>query len=227
MSFFPDQHFSIPVTPSPLLCALGHSGTTLGLPSILEALATTSHPPAEFPFWVILSICTAPPWVTCSDKSSHRHAICCGIVGLALALGGFLISLQHFFHTPNLFQLPLKTTLHAAHPHTCISTPVPEGVLCTIGMSMWSAVFSFTQPTPCAPCKFMKSPHMHTGLAATLPWLVHHYVPTIHLPSTSGNIPHCTHTHAPAPSLAALPHLDAPVQPCFPLPGGIFTTNQP
>src|SRR5258707_10867867 len=23
---------------------------------------------------------------------------------------------------------------------------------------------------------------MHTGLAATLPWLVHHYVPTIHLP---------------------------------------------
>src|SRR5258706_16446852 len=41
----------------------------------------------------------------------------------------------------------------------------------------------------------MKSPHMYTGLAATLPWLVHHYVPTIHLPSTSGNTPHCTHTH--------------------------------
>src|SRR5260221_13886571 len=37
----------------------------------------------------------------------------------------------------------------------------------------------------------MKSPHMHTGLAAPLPWLVHHYVPTIHLPSTSGNILHC------------------------------------
>src|SRR5260370_35419450 len=37
----------------------------------------------------------------------------------------------------------------------------------------------------------MKSAHMHTGLAATLPWLVHHYVPTIHLPSTSGNILHC------------------------------------
>src|SRR5258706_115628 len=89
MSFFPDQHFSIPVTPSPLLCALGHSGTTLGLPSILEALATTSHPPAEFPFWVTPSICTAPPWVAHSDKSSHRHTICWGVVGLAWALGGF------------------------------------------------------------------------------------------------------------------------------------------
>src|SRR5258708_16870389 len=53
---------------------------------------------------------------------------------------------------------------------------------------------------------------MHTGLAATLPWLVHHYVPTIHLPSTSGNTPHCTRTCAPAPSPAALPHLDVPIQ---------------
>src|SRR5258708_7864511 len=88
-SFFPDQHFSIPVTPSPLLCAPGHSGTTLGLPSILEALATTSHPPAEFPFWATPSVHTAPPWVTHSDKSSHRHAICWGVVGLAWALGGF------------------------------------------------------------------------------------------------------------------------------------------
>src|SRR5258708_2074018 len=77
-----------------------------------------------------------------------------------------------------------------------ISILVPEGVLCTVGMSGWSAVFGFTQSAPCALCQFMKSPHMHTGLAATLPWLVHHYVPTIHLPSTSGNIPHCTCTHA-------------------------------
>src|SRR5258708_31887937 len=73
------------------------------------------HPPAEFPLWATLSVCTTPPWVTSSNKSSHRHAIHCGLVGLALALGGFLISLQHFFHTPNLFQLPLKTTLHATH----------------------------------------------------------------------------------------------------------------
>src|SRR5258708_12148712 len=88
-SFFPDQHFSMPVTPSSVLCGLGQSGTTLGLPSILEALATTSHPPAEFPFWATSSIHTAPPWVTHSDKSSHRHAICWGVVGLAWALGGF------------------------------------------------------------------------------------------------------------------------------------------
>src|SRR5258708_37667010 len=87
--FFPGPAFFFPVTPSPLLCALGHSGTTLGLPSVLEALATTLHPLVEFPFWVTPSICTAPPWVTHSDKSSHRHAICCGVVGLACALGGF------------------------------------------------------------------------------------------------------------------------------------------
>src|SRR5260221_711545 len=48
-----------------------------------------------------------------------------------------------------------------------------------------------------------------------------------HPPSPSSNIPHCTRTHTPAPSPAALPHLDMPIHPCFPLPGGIFTTNQP
>src|SRR5258707_2301126 len=37
-----------------------------------------------------------------------------------------------------------------------------------------------------------------------------------------------SHLHcAPTPSPAALPHLDIPIQPCFPLPGGIFTTNHP
>src|SRR5258708_2449497 len=76
-----------------------------------------------------------------------------------------------------------------------ISILVPEGVLCTIGMSMWSAVFGFTQSAPCTLCQFMKSPHMHTGLAATLPWLVHHYVPTIHLPSTSSNSALHLHPH--------------------------------
>src|SRR5258708_38472211 len=45
------------------------------------------HPPAEFPFWVNSSIRSTPPWVTCSDKPSCRHTICCGIVGLALAWG--------------------------------------------------------------------------------------------------------------------------------------------
>src|SRR5258708_21572423 len=57
-------------------------------------------------------------------------------------------------------------------------------------------------------------------------WLVHPLC-AHHLPSSSSNIPHCTRTHAPAPSPAALPHWDVPVHPCFPLPGGIFTTNQP
>src|SRR5258708_8959365 len=75
------------------------------------------------------------------NKPSCRHAIHCGLVGLALALGGFLISLQHFFHTPNLFQLPLKTTLHAAHSCIRISTPDPEGVLCTFVLSLLCSAF--------------------------------------------------------------------------------------
>src|SRR5258707_419853 len=47
--------------------------------------------------------------------------------------------------------------------------PVPKGVLCTIGMSMWSAVFGFTQSTPCTPGQFTKSLHTHTGLTAIFP----------------------------------------------------------
>src|SRR5258707_9124005 len=250
-----------------------------------------SHPPAEFPFWVNSSVHTALPWVTHSNKSSHRHAIHCGLVGLALALGGFLISLQHFFHTPNLFQLPLKTTLHAAHPHMCISTLVPKGVLCTIGMSVLSSVSSLhpthtmcTVPihevptyahwpsshpsmvgaplcahhTPPINLRQYSALHPHLctcsepGCTATfghacptmfpIAWRNFHHKPALvasvilwleyllcahHLPSTSGNIPHCTCTRTPTPSPAALPHWDVPVHPCFPLPGGIFTTNQP
>src|SRR5258707_15194103 len=129
MSFFPDQHFSIPVTPSPLLCAPGHSGTTLGLPSVLEALATTSHPPAEFPFWVTPSVHTTPPWVTHSDKSSHRHAIFCRVVGLAWALGGFLLSSQHFFPHPQL--TPATTKPPTMLPtHTCASPHWSLRVFC-------------------------------------------------------------------------------------------------
>src|SRR5258708_26050586 len=62
--------------------------------------------------------------------------------------------------------------------------PVPKGVLCTIGMSVWSTVFSFTQSAPSTLCQFTKSLHMHTSLSATFPWLVHHYLPTIPFPLT-------------------------------------------
>src|SRR5260370_39027139 len=48
-----------------------------------------------------------------SDKSSHRHTICWGVVGLAWALGGFCSVHNTFFHTPNLLQLPLN------HPPCC------------------------------------------------------------------------------------------------------------
>src|SRR5258708_3302914 len=66
---------------------------------------------------------------------------------------------------------------------------------------------------------------MHTGPRA-LVWLVHSLC-AHHLPSTSSNIPHCTHTSAHTPSPAALPHLDVPVHPCFPLPGGLLPQTSP
>src|SRR5258708_7964596 len=58
-----------------------------------------------------------------------------------MGMGRNLLSLQHFLHTPNLLQLPLNTTHHAAHTCMHISTLVPEGVLCTVGMSVLSSAF--------------------------------------------------------------------------------------
>src|SRR5258708_12936315 len=75
-----------------------------------------------------------------------------------------------------------------------------------------------------AHCAKSQSPCICTLALET--WLVHSLC-AHHLPSTSSNIPHCTCTSAHTPSPAALPHLDVPIHPCFPLPGGIFTTNQP
>src|SRR5258708_27069130 len=178
-----------------------------------------SHPPAEFPFWVILSVCTAPPWVAHSNKSSHRHAICCGIVGLALALGGFLISLQHFFHTPNSFQLPLKTTLHATHPHMCISTLVPEGALCTIGMSVLSPVSGLhpihtmcTVPIHEVPT-YAHWPSSHPSMVGA-PLCAHHTP----CPSTFYNFPtpRCCHACSKSSHIATFGHS---CPPCHPHPG--------
>src|SRR5258707_9677633 len=107
-----------------------------------------------------------------------------------------------------------------------ISILVPKGVLCTVGMSMWSTVFSFTQSAPCAAksqspciCTLAQQPSSH-GWCTIM-------CPPYTFPSTSGNILHCTCTHTHALRLAALPYLDVPIHPCFPLPGGLFTTTQP
>src|SRR6266436_2702192 len=72
-----------------------------------------------------------------------------------------------------------------------ISTPVPKGVLYTVGMSMCPAS---TQSAPCALCQITKSLHMHTGPRGLLlfSWCTH-YVPT-----TSHQPPARCHT-APAP----------------------------
>src|SRR5258708_24530163 len=65
-------------------------------------------------------------------------------------------------------------------------------------MSMWSAVFGFTQSTPCALGQFTKSPHMHTSLTAIFPMdgapLCAHHTP---FPSTF-----CQFSHT-----QALPHM--------------------
>src|SRR5258708_11861589 len=112
-----------------------------------------------------------------------------------------LLSLQHFLHTPNLLQLPLKTTLHATHSCTCISTPVPEGVLCTVGISMLSSAFSLHPiHTMCTMPIHEVPAHAHQP-NSPFPWLVHHYVPTIHLRIYFPAPGHC---HACSES----PHLD-------------------
>ena len=172
------------------------------------------------------------------DKPSCRHAIHCGLVGLALALGGFLISLQHFFHTPNSFQLPLKTTLHATHPPTRISTLVPEGVLCTVGMSVLSSVSSLhpihtmcTMPIHEVPT-YAHWPSSHPSMVGA-PLCAHHtHFPTFQLlgthvdplfcqpgPFTACTPPHtpfCAPLHTPA-HLCASPFLGLSPLSNFPL----------
>src|SRR5258708_12464589 len=108
-----------------------------------------------------------------------------------------------------------------------ISSRVAEGVLYTVGMSVFSSVSGLhpihtmhTMPKHKVPA------YAHWPYRPPLVWLVHSLC-AHHLPSTSGIILHCTRTSAHTPSPAALPHLDVPVHPCFPLPGGIFTTTPP
>src|SRR5258707_15071612 len=88
-----------------------------------------------------------------------------------------VLSSQHFFHTPNLLQLPLNH--HADHPHTHISTPVPKGGLCTIGMSVLSSVSSLhpictmcTVPIHKVPT-YAHQPISHLSMVGT-PLCAHH-----------------------------------------------------
>src|SRR5258708_17088705 len=112
-------------------------------------------------------------------------------------------------HLPiNLWQY---SALHP-YPHTC-SKPS-----CT-------ATFGCDHPSM-FPIAWRTSHHKPALVASFILWL--EYLLCAHpLPSTSSNIPHCTCTSTHTLSPAALPHLDMPIHPCFPLPGGLFTTNQP
>src|SRR5258708_17934025 len=50
---------------------------------------------------------------------------------ISTGMGRNLLSLQHFLHTPNLLQLPLKTTHHAAHSGMHIPYQSPR-VFCAL-----------------------------------------------------------------------------------------------
>src|SRR5258707_15843296 len=96
-----------------------------------------------------------------------------------MGMGRNLLSLQHFLHTPNLLQLPLNTTHHAIHTCTHISTLVPKGVLCNIGMSMLSSAFGLhpictmcTMPIHEVPA-YAHQPSSHPSMVGA-PFCAHH-----------------------------------------------------
>src|SRR5258708_26344847 len=106
-----------------------------------------------------------------------------------MGIGRILLSPQHFFHTPNLLQLPLN------HPPCCPPTHMhlhtsPQGCF----VHHWNVCVELTQSTPCAPCQNTKSLHMHTGPRGPLlfGWCTHYVPTTSHQPPAS----FCT---APAP----------------------------
>src|SRR5258707_1855994 len=80
-------------------------------------------------------------------------------------MGRNLLSLQHFLHTPNSLQLPLKTMHHAAHSGTCIPYQSPR-VFCA---PLECPCGALSSATPCTPGQFTKSLHMHTSLTAIFP----------------------------------------------------------
>src|SRR5260221_5631280 len=84
--------------------------------------------------------------------------------------------------------VPLNTTHHAAHTCMCISTLVPEGVLCTVGMPMFELCL---QPPP----------NLHHAHCANS------QIPTYtHWPSHPSMVgaPLCAH-HTPSPSIFPAP----------------------
>src|SRR5260221_3317238 len=105
-----------------------------------------------------------------------------------MGIGRILLSPQHFFHTPNLLQLPLN------HPPCCPPTHMhlhtsPQGCF----VHCWNVCVELcVWPPPNlhhAHCAKSQSPCICTlALKPPLVWLVHSLF-AHHLPSTSGNIP--------------------------------------
>src|SRR5260221_1900069 len=153
-----------------------------------------------------------------------------------MGIGRIVLSSQHLFHPPNLLQLPLNhppchppthVHLHTSpqgcfvpcwnvHVELCVQPPLnPHHAHCVKSQS------------PCM-CTLAQQPSSLSTLALEAPfWLVGALTmcppPPINLQQYSALHPHpCAH----ALSLAALPHLDMLIHPCFPFPGGLFTTNQ-
>src|SRR5258708_17024766 len=73
----------------------------------------------------------------------------------------------------------------------------------------------------------MKSLHMHTSPAATLPWLVHHFVPTIHpFHQHFVNFPVPRHCHSCSES-SHIAAFGCSHPPCHPQPGVTPLQHQP
>src|SRR5260221_12667764 len=95
-------------------------------------------------------------------------------------MGRNLLSLQHFLHTPNSLQLPLKTTHHAAHSGTCIPYRSPR-VFCAL-LECPCGPLSSASPNP----HHAHQPNSRSPCISTLasqpfsPWMLHHYLPPIH-----------------------------------------------
>src|SRR5260221_6987858 len=106
-----------------------------------------------------------------------------------MGIGRILLSPQHFFHTPNLLQLPLNHPPCCPPTHTHLHTS-PQGCF----VHHWNVCVELTQSAPCAPCQNTKSLHMHTGPRGPLlfGWCTHYVPTTSHQPPAS----FCT---APAP----------------------------
>src|SRR5258708_19494390 len=119
-----------------------------------------------------------------------------------MGIGRIVLSSQHFFHTPNLLQLPLNHPPCQPPTHAHLHTS-PQGCF----VHHWNVhVELCVQPPPNphhAHHAKSQSPCICTLALPPLVWLLHSLC-AHHLPSTSATILPCTHTSPHPLTLATL-----------------------